>query len=338
MDEKEKKIIKRMKVIILIFGVLTIFNIIILTNNKSFALFKRNVTSNKRIVEIHVASEFPSKLGVDTLKKTLGQQGGIIGVTTDNTKVTVDSDNIREYRYSGLDVNNYVYFNCSDSTNEQNNTNCETWRIIGIFKDDNGNENIKIVRNTTSTTMKWDSSSSCTSSNYNNCNQSWTSSTAAIRTYLNESYLTSLTSKAQNMIEEAKWYLGGVTYDATSVDLYTQERNGSTWPGKIALMYPSDYGYSVDDSYWKTATGYGNFTSAIVGTGWLYKTTNHSSNEWFFSPSADNTNGVAYWLSDGDIGDFSTSANGSVRPTIYLKSDVKITGGNGSSEQPYKLQ
>ena len=27
----------------------------------------------------------------------------------------------------------------------------------------------------------------------------------------------------------------------------------------------------------------------------------------------------------------------SVRPTVYLKSDVKIVGGNGSSETPFQL-
>ena len=79
------------------------------------------------------------------LKNTLGQSNGVIGVTTSNTKKTTESSDIREYRYSGSSVNNYIYFNCTSST--QSSSNCETWRIIGVFKDENDEEEIKIVRN-----------------------------------------------------------------------------------------------------------------------------------------------------------------------------------------------
>ena len=36
-------------------------------------------------------------------------------------------------RYYGASPNNYIYFNCSDYSNQSAST-CETWRIIGVFE------------------------------------------------------------------------------------------------------------------------------------------------------------------------------------------------------------
>ncbi|UKI26618.1 MAG: hypothetical protein L6V91_07580 [Bacilli bacterium] len=50
----------------------------------------------------------------------------------------IDAGNIRYY---GANPNNYIYFNCSDYSNQSSST-CETWRIIGVF-----DGNVKIMRN-----------------------------------------------------------------------------------------------------------------------------------------------------------------------------------------------
>lgn len=46
-----------------------------------------------------------------------------------------------EYYYSGINVNNYVWYNCNDDYNEGEN-NCERWRIVSI----NNDNSIKIVK------------------------------------------------------------------------------------------------------------------------------------------------------------------------------------------------
>ena len=69
--------------------------------------------------------------------------------TTDTTNfATDDPDN--NIRYIGANPNNYVYFNCSDYSNQSDST-CEKWRIIGVFKNvtksDGTKENlVKIVK------------------------------------------------------------------------------------------------------------------------------------------------------------------------------------------------
>ncbi len=49
--------------------------------------------------------------------------------TKSNPKITSDDNNIR---YIGSNPANYVYFNCTEGT-EQNDQNCEKWRIIGLM-------------------------------------------------------------------------------------------------------------------------------------------------------------------------------------------------------------
>ena len=69
-----------------------------------------------------------------------------------------DPDN--NIRYIGADPNNYVYFNCSDYSNQSDST-CEKWRIIGVFnnvtKSDGSKENlVKIIRADSLGELPWD--------------------------------------------------------------------------------------------------------------------------------------------------------------------------------------
>ena len=58
------------------------------------------------------------------------------------------------------DPNNYIYFNCSDYSNQTSST-CETWRIIGVF-----DGKVKIMRGSQIGKYSWDSSAIGTNSGY----------------------------------------------------------------------------------------------------------------------------------------------------------------------------
>ena len=81
--------------------------------------------------------------------------------TTDTTNfATDDPDN--NIRYIGANPNNYVYFNCSDYSNQSDST-CEKWRIIGVFKnmsksDGTKEDLVKIIRDDrlSNTGFSWD--------------------------------------------------------------------------------------------------------------------------------------------------------------------------------------
>ena len=240
-------------------------------------------------------------------------------------------------RYYGADPNNYVSFND------------ELWRIIGVFKDiDDGTgikeTRIKIARSESIGDYQWD---------VNIQTRAWAEPLpgsnewpiATLNTYLNGTYLPSLTSDAQNMLGDAKWNLGG-SYDYEGLyadDYYTFERDttvysgqSTTWTGKIALMYPSDYMYAGDLSKC-SLDGY-NWNDDSINcrdTSWLK---NASTNQWTLSPNANRSDHVFSVYNSGYVANNGGVTNSyASRPVLFLKSDVQITGGDGSQSNPFTL-
>ena len=114
--------------------------------------------------------------------------------------------------------------------------------------------------------------------------------------------------------------------------------NQAIWEGSIALLYPSDYGYSADSKYWNIKLGYTTFNVTASDSSWLQKTTNHKSHEWLLALSSGSAYGVATWAIAGYASDSHvTNDSFSVRPTLYLKNNIKIVSGTGEENNPYIL-
>ena len=229
-------------------------------------------------------------------------------------------------RYYGADPNNYVSFNN------------ELWRIIGVFNDINDGTGktetrLKIARNENIGNYAWNS---------NNVNE-W--STATLQTYLNETYLNGLTTEAQAMVGNAKWNLGGWSTSSVYANNFYQYERGTTvysgrsteWTGKIALMYPSDYMYAGDLSKCsKDGYNWDTDKTNCRDTSWLRNT---STAQWTLSPVSSYSNTVFRVDNSGDLYGYDnvvTNSYGS-RPVLYLASTVEITGGEGTSENPFTL-
>lgn len=270
-------------------------------------------------------------------------------------------DNNGDYRYYGANPNNYVTFNG------------ELWRIIGAFNnvdDGTGKKEIrlKIIRNESIGNYSYDSSASTVNSGYGV--NDW--SKADLNTELNSLYYnsssgtcysgasntsttcdftnTGLKSEARNMIGDTKYYLGGST-GTTGLyanDYYTFERGttvyscstddgacprATTWIGKIALMYPSDYVYATDLSIC-TNDGY-SYSDDINCTDndWLL----HELVQRTITPSSLNGFGSYNIYSSGAVTYSYVYYTATIRPVVYLKSSVNITGGSGTSSDPYTL-
>lgn len=63
------------------------------------------------------------------------------------TSSLLDGGNVRYY---GKNPSNYIYFNCSDYSNQLSST-CEVWRIIGVF-----DGKVKIMKNNSIGVIAWD--------------------------------------------------------------------------------------------------------------------------------------------------------------------------------------
>ena len=168
-----------------------------------------------------------------------------------------------------------------------------------------------------------------------------------------------LTASARSMIDDAVFYLGTATRDenthyGSAEEIYTWERgsiacgacNSDTivWTGKVGLLYSSDmymvYGKGVDNTCYDDPEKCSTYNSAEPQNGWLY-----NSNTIDGSFDADSallllslslsSNNILYISYSGPL--YDTQYTQKARPTVYLKSDIYIVGGNGRVENPYQI-
>ncbi len=174
---------------------------------------------------------------------------------------------------------------------------------------------------------------------------------------------------AKKMIADAVWYLGAPNFDGTSTysmanttaeQVYNRERSNiipllnpggnlsndnkdrkTTWTGKVALIYGSDYLYSTSGS--DTVSRSECLSTALWRTSYPSCATNswltHMHNDWTISPSTSNGRNIYVATIYHGIGSGSTGwpSGMEMRPSLYLKSNVLVTGGTGSKEDPYQL-
>ena len=277
--------------------------------------------------------------------------------TSDSCTYTLayDGTSDNNLRYVGANPCNYVTFNGEQAG----------WRIIGILNTPEG-QRMKLIRTNSLGNLSWDYTSTGSYSN------DWTTSTLQTllnsgayynRTtgqyYNNSTTATTLgftsnglTEAAKNQIDTITWKLGGTAnYNSSSNGLashwYTYERGTTVytgrpteWPGKVGLMYPSDYGYATSGG---TSM---NRTSCLAkellnwdysdckNNDWLYDSSNY---RWTLAPHSSDSYVVFSVDDTGSVGTSNTYAQLAVRPSVYLISKTAILGGEGTLENPYEI-
>ena len=277
------------------------------------------------------------------------------GLKKDNT----EDQNIRYY---GSDPNNYVSFNN------------ELWRIIGVFGNNvklvrseklgelswdssassvnNGrgvNEwsqsDLKNYLNTmyyggTSVTCyngKYDQTTTCPTNRLDETSKSLIDNHIWNTGAPNDSTLYDSTTNSYDTVEFYNAERGNETGKICSSGIAcndTVERT-TTWTGYVGLPYITDYAYASSESDCNTKID-NSSTYKCKNNNWMHK------NDWYWtlSPFAIPDDAGSVWVVGGDEG---VSCNGaafplSAFPTIYLKSNVLIESGNGTSDSPYILK
>ena len=287
------------------------------------------------------------------------------------TTTSLDSGNIRYY---GTEPNNYIYFNCSDYNNQISDT-CELWRIIGVFdgrvkimrnksigtyswdkSDSDINSGFGINEWSQADLMKL-------------LNPGYESETAGGSLYYNSVSGTCYSSKSnkpvpcdftttgikndttKSKIEIATWNLGGYNNrQIYSNEIYQYERKTNvvtnpsdtlarttSWPGKVALPYPSDYGYAADfNSCNSSLDNYG--INACPSANWMNDILSTSNQGWLLTPYSDSANFVWEVNITGDITYYYAHSAYNIVPTLFLNStETIVEGTTGSKDNPYKL-
>ena len=272
-------------------------------------------------------------------------------------------------RYYGASPNNYIYFNCSNYSNQSSST-CETWRIIGVF-----DGKIKLIRNESIGEYSWDNKNVSTGAENDYGKNDWTD--ARLMKLLNPGYESKTTggslyynaksgncysgqsnatkacnftstgiknATTRNLISDTIYYLGG--HNSFSVypnQIYEKERGTTVysgrpteWTGKIALAYPSDYGYAADLG--KCSQNLNNYNnSTCTSNNWM-KAIVAPNYGWLLTPRSGIASNVWYVYSSGGVyyNSYVYNAYG-VAPVLFLNSDANVKSGTGTSSDPYQI-
>ena len=294
-----------------------------------------------------------------TAAETILAKGETDELAYDNT---VDNN----LRYIGSNPNNYVQFN---------NELWRIIGVFNNIDDGTGTKEtrLKIIRNEPIGEYSWDNKASGTGSS----NSEWGSndwSDSALQIVLNKGAYwnrtsgecpygqngattscdfstNGLTEEEKSMISDAKWNLGGSsTYNDVTASMFYERERGATvysgrpteWIGSIGLMYPSDYGYATsggsttDRETCLNTELYnwdGSSASDCKNNDWLYT----GSRQWTLTPRSSSSHTVFIANSIGNVSYSLASLRRGVFPALYLSSNVKISGGEGTESSPFTL-
>ena len=272
---------------------------------------------------VYAAVTFPSKdvtyeNGTSGLEST-NVQGAIDELYAECTKEPTTGEQIIEnaqlekdpyecrYFFTGTNPNNYITFN---------NENAE-WRIMSVGCDGT----IKIMKNNSIGEMAFDSYGS----------SDW-SKPVTLNTYLNGDYFKSLSSEAQSQIVDSNFGIGIIIQDNNDLAEQVSDENDTIWTGKIAIPTISEYlRTNSNKNDCTTIKLNSNNRDTCKTTNWMYL-----NSKWWTLSHSGNIN--YYGNQNGYFNYGSGFGVTGIRPTLSLTSDIKITGGDGSQNNPYTIE
>ena len=284
-----------------------------------------------------------------------------------NHSETYQTEALTDYRYIGDNPNNYVIFN--DEV-------WRIIGVFPVVNAKGETENrIKIIRNKSIGWYSWDNKDTTTGAEQEGGKNDWTD--ARLMKLLNGGYENEsvggslyydrgsgtcysgsnngtvscdfgevgLSEEAKSMTSRVVWYLGGKDSSTTSntgEDDYILERGARvtntrplSWLGEVGLIYISDYTYTfangVSDTCYNTVMSV-NCNVSESSNSWLYK-----NYQLFITHRQYTYTDVFMADSSGTLRFSSVKSGYNVWPSLYLNSNIKITSGDGSSENPYRL-
>ena len=322
--------------------------------------YKYENISIERNVVVYQTS-LPTETKITKLTNYIENQFNVNASSNGLEKDTTPDLNIR---YVGSNPKNYVKFNN------------ELWRIIGIFNGnvklvrDDILTTYSFDNKTTAQGIETDYGTNDWTNSYLRvflndyyyggktitCHSETSGSTATNATITCPD-INKINDTAKSMIQNTTSTLGGTNYKTNHHpyetypvnELYESERGTQVYSGHattstdyIGLIYPSDYGYASTDASCRQ-----NLRAGLTYTNNIYGgTPTCKNNNWLF-------NGVWYWTispylsiaysvfrvdGDGRLSNHFAWYRDGVRPSLYLKADVKVVGGTGTSSDPYTLE
>ncbi len=172
-----------------------------------------------------------------------------------------------------------------------------------------------------------------------------------------------LNETARGMVDDGViWNLGGTAaYQTTTVtQFYNYERGTTVYNDRpkewtktndasehkgVGLIYPSDYGYATNGGTSGRDYCFKKALYSWAGSGYKEECANKdwlkpsSSYLWTITPNSGSSHAAFSVHSSGFvIGNYSVANSYVVWPVVYLKSNIQISGGDGTFENPFTLE
>ena len=204
-----------------------------------------------------------------------------------------------QYRYTGKDSPNYIWFNCQEDFTKGDDY-CEKWQIIGSFK--NKTEKAKEEYYM----LKIVSTNAIADIAFNNDERNGNYSESYIETYANGSYYDKLSERDKSYILNAKWDIGNT--NKTNYEESLSKEKAEYYYGNIGLLNVSDYLFIKNNSFL-------NQDSIL-----------------FINKNDKDVNILKDTIVNGKSTDLYNFL-----PCVYLRPDVSIISGDGTFNSPYEI-
>ena len=301
-------------------------------------------------------------------------EAGAEGLYATNSYTASDgTTKYHDYRYVGVDPNNYVWFNN------------DMYQIIGVFDENShgktGQYLVKLIMANPLGAFSWGIyNSSNTSGTYSDYKNDWTGNTTGIKANLNvlfnEYFLNStntsstygacsnwtyfynntnyrtndcsdmvgygIDSSGLNSIETTTWHLNGSGTSQSKQNWYLCERGGNSCTGANSGAYSTTtdakIGLMYLSDYLYASSYYTNSDTTTQNASYFgNKNWLYKGYEWTLTPYASYAYRV-WFVNFGSASYSSTHTPTFARPSFYLKSTVSISGGDGTFANPYIIE
>lgn len=170
-------------------------------------------------------------------------------------------------------------------------------------------------------------------------------------------------TELKELIDDAIWNTGAQYWDSEddglAINFYNAERGSvtgkvctsgqycndtltrtTTWTGKVGLIYPSDYLYATSGG--STTSRENCLNTSVYNLGWQGLSdcigNDWIENGWTMTPSSNDTDATkVFVIKIANMYAHSSVMVNSFRPVVYLKPDVILVSGTGTSDDPYIL-
>lgn len=153
------------------------------------------------------------------------------------------------------------------------------------------------------------------------------------------------TSTTYNLINTQKFYelerstnTGKICSSGTFCNDTTSRK--TTWIGLVGLMYPSDYGYATSGGETGRESCLGFYLSKLNSypecyqNNWLYQT----EAMYTITPMAYASEARYAFTVKNNVGLSFTSTSNAIKPTVYLKPEVRVISGSGNINDPFIIR